>query len=409
MAAFGRSAGISQSALAGLGRFALGRLARVPSPLNPLLDAIEMKLMDQLFAKFSPGTEESWDMTGWGHPGAPACQSDSATGKMVATGGTAMCGTVLTYNNATTTYGAYRTLTTGSDVVTFLNPVREFTQFGQVYTQGNLKSCWQRISTGVAIPLVPATLAQAVVLVPGYAEPAVAPFNLPQFIPELFPQLDPFTDPNTLPGTPFVDPDYAPLPHWYTPGSAPNPSRSPSEQTKRGYAVPLAETPRDDYAFPFPRPGTAPSYPQPEPWPWRLPPNVTVGSNGSTTSPPQHARKPPNRRDPEKKIRAMGPAASAISKAFQHMTEINDSIDALYEAIPPKDRLKYRPGKPIADWEKARHVAKNWDKVDVAQAMINLVKNQAVDKVIGGLNANAAKIPRITGGLPVGIGYGPGL
>lgn len=393
------------------------RLAtRLPSPYTPLIDALQNEALgryNRMMRGRIEGVEAGFDMAGWTHGASPSCQSDNATGLMVAGGAAVMCGTKLTYDDGFTVYDTYRHhVTQNTDSVHFLIDFISFTQGGRSYTQGHLQSNWQRIHSTNPIPYNEAVAAQ----LPSY-EPHAPSWGLkvPLGLPMLYPQLDPFTDPQSLPGNPFVDTPPNSIPYRSLPARKPNPRRSPSEQDDRG--------PRNNpRTRPGARPGSSPApysppgvgtnpqgYPQVGGNPQASAPNVSVGPNGAKASAPGHRREPPKRNEKEDKVRALGPVASAISKAFQEMTEINDAIDSLYDSIPAKYRMKYRPGKPIADYEKAIHVAKNWMHVDTAKALTNIIKNQAEDKVIGGLNANAAKIPRLTGGIPVGIGYGPGL
>ncbi|MGR9080668.1 hypothetical protein [Rhizobium leguminosarum] len=98
---------------------------------------------------------------------------------------------------------------------------------------------------------------------------------------------------------------------------------------------------------------------------------------------------PPGPGTKEKKVR-VGPALLQVAqKAFHAITEYQDAVDALFDAIPKSKRCKTKS-----------LVGKSWcvfihlDDVDIGDAIVNLLWNQFEDEVIGkelfGRNANAA-------------------
>lgn len=79
----------------------------------------------------------------------------------------------------------------------------------------------------------------------------------------------------------------------------------------------------------------------------------------------------------EKKATLKG-AHGALGVVYGKLTEADDIIDAVYEALPKKYR------KPFASRaEKLARLYRYADKIDMSDAMYNLVKAQALDYAIG--------------------------
>lgn len=206
---------------------------------------------------------------------------------------------------------------------------------------------------------------------PGGWLPALADYHPHAFRPYAErgpePGFDRTVDPLETPiQSPVVDP--VPIPYPLIPGRQPNPWRSPTEQTQRGYDL----APR---ASDYPLPG----------------PNVRPG---------QAVKRPPGKKEKESKL-LLGPhPASVIGRAISAVSEFGDFIDSLHKALPRKYRSKRR-GRY---WE-GQAVYRHLDKVDWAKAIKNLIENEAEDRFfgsIGRLNAKANRARNATGGTALG-------
>lgn len=177
---------------------------------------------------------------------------------------------------------------------------------------------------------------------------------------------------------------------------------------------------------PFPKPAPYPLIPsRPDsPWPQGyksaqpsngnprpLPPygdplaGPAVGTDGGPFRPvPPHVFMPPRKGEKEKKGKA-GPVASAILNAVGTPTEAADAIDAVYDALGKKC-----PGAKTPQ-AKLKCIADNFDTLDVAKAIGNLIANEIEDRAIGtvgkALKSEANKRP--TKHPLIGWGFGPGL
>lgn len=119
-----------------------------------------------------------------------------------------------------------------------------------------------------------------------------------------------------------------------------------------------------------------------------------------------HNPRPPGPRMKERKARVPAPAMMALRAAYAG-TEALDVLDALYDALPkdirkqvPKTGItrngaKIGPGKRYATpIDKAKHLYRNLDKMDLAQALQNLIANHYEDAVMGRLNGGVDKFAR---------------
>lgn len=110
--------------------------------------------------------------------------------------------------------------------------------------------------------------------------------------------------------------------------------------------------------------------------------------------PSPHVRQPPGGTVKEGKAQSTSAKVGvALYRALDSISEWSEVADALYEALPASVRSRWdRPDRPIdqfgqygingADW-KLQALWHNWDKVDIGQAVENIVDNYIEDKVIG--------------------------
>lgn len=110
--------------------------------------------------------------------------------------------------------------------------------------------------------------------------------------------------------------------------------------------------------------------------------------------PSPHMRQPPGGTVKEGKAQSTSAKVGvALYRALDSISEWSEVADALYEALPSSVRRRWdRPDRPIdqfgqygingADW-KLQALWHNWDKVDIGQAVENIVDNYIEDKVIG--------------------------
>lgn len=249
---------------------------------------------------------------------------------------------------------------------------------------------------------------QNIVIYPqnGSARPRVIP-GIPRTMPDTHNALStPAIDPLSLPiQKPMPAPK--PIPVSFLPGIKPNPNRVPSERRDYGLEPkpnPWPEpTPLNPY-WPFP---VLPFYPvNPEPW---LPPTepsvpsidfdtgFTNGKKLITPRPGRHYKRPPGRNERETK-KTLNPSlfARLARMGISGATEGADFVGAVYEALPTNiTRFKGRDGKwrdkDMGPINKAIRIFNNLDKLDVDQAVKNLIYNHLEDKLIGKLSAGARK------------------
>lgn len=196
---------------------------------------------------------------------------------------------------------------------------------------------------------------------PGWVSP-------PAIDPDPFVWVDPFP-----PGDPAVDPDPVPSPE-----PAPDPAVEPQPGT---WPYP--------FPFPMPQPGATPQ-PDPAVLPSELPSigGITVTSPGgrprTRINLRPHRRRPPRRREKEKKIRASR-IFLAVQEAIGQMTEAADLVDVAFKSIPCAHK---RAGgvvgvKGIRAFEKAEFIAKYHVLIDGKEFQRNYLKNQFEDMFYG--------------------------
>lgn len=146
---------------------------------------------------------------------------------------------------------------------------------------------------------------------------------------------------------------------------------------------------------PSPDPLTPPGYPMPEPVPlpvrrpnWDPLPNPEtgippVGSHppvGRIDRPPVVGPDPlparrPGRGDRERKVMASARARKLMGWALSQFSEVGDLVDALYDALP--DDVQSNDDKNLA--QKFKRLYDNIDRVDMAEAMTNMINDQVTD------------------------------
>lgn len=220
-------------------------------------------------------------------------------------------------------------------------------------------------------------------------------YEKPEF--ELPPELVPSVDPELLPITQPV-PTPAPLPYPAIPWRRPNPDRAPGFRPERG-PVPLR----------LPRVGDRPR-------------EVSLTPRGAVPLAPVGRN---NRlRGRERKFIANVPAASALGRIVNGITEAVDAIEAFHEALPPWARNAYTRvpgtagGRGIAKpppHEMLRDIVEAVPQMDMSdfdewmeKSLINLAKNELVDRAFGRAGRALGRASRRFD-RPVGLATGPAI
>lgn len=205
-----------------------------------------------------------------------------------------------------------------------------------------------------------------------------------QYSGEPFPGLATVTTlaPATLPG-PNSMPSGQPDP-WEQPGrpfpqkvrwSVPNPSPSPYPEVQ-----PEPRPDPDPRPRPRPRPDPRPR-PEPQPRPRPNPRGSTINVRPQMRV--RDRERPPSRGTKERKYVARGILATGLRLA-QTPTEFLDFFDALYDALPDalrRDIWKAEGGREPLAIEKVAHVLRNLDKLNLPQAIKNVMAEQLLDRV----------------------------
>lgn len=250
------------------------------------------------------------------------------------------------------------------------------------FPTGVVVRSWHRIAPANSPP----------VYIPARWEPIpakVAPMPMPLALPQVIPALDPHSVP---PGAPMVQPK--PLPYRVVPHRLPNPYRDPVEQTQRGNVA-----------------APSPATPQPvpvQPPPIVLPPvNPVLPGGGSVVVRPPGYKPPftpPGRGVKERKWIAAVASSSPLGRIVNGVTEGADLVEAFYGALP--DYLK---GCRTLQCKLAA-LYEHWDKVNMLQAIANIVANQVEDRIIGGVGSHLGRANRNNGlNRPFGMGIGPAI
>lgn len=121
--------------------------------------------------------------------------------------------------------------------------------------------------------------------------------------------------------------------------------------------------------------------------------NVKAGRNGGITydGPPTkttHREVPTNPKREKKTKKKVG----ALIGAYHKLTEINDLVDALADAIPGN------PCKGLPGFRKLVCVVDHWDEIDPAQAALNVAYNEIEDRIVGRLQGRLSDALKKAGG-----------
>ena len=104
----------------------------------------------------------------------------------------------------------------------------------------------------------------------------------------------------------------------------------------------------------------------------------------------EHVRKPPVWPDKERKTKPpLKDALAAAGRLYDGVTEVNDIVDAIADAIPQCKAVK---GGMIA---RLNCIYDNSDSLDLPQAVRNIAYNEAEDSIVGGIHkfGKKAKAP----------------
>lgn len=128
---------------------------------------------------------------------------------------------------------------------------------------------------------------------------------------------------------------------------------------------------------------------------------VEVGPQGVSgrLAPPVFVPRGP-RRNERKGMLALDKKSLGL-RVFSDMTEAFDVISAIYEAIPEDVRGKRRRSPT----NKVAFIFTHWRDVDVENAIVNLIKNEIEDRLIGAAGKQLSKFAREQG-LPHGVQMG---
>lgn len=174
-------------------------------------------------------------------------------------------------------------------------------------------------------------------------------------------------------------------------------------------------------------------------------PTVTVEPGKVTHSAPRHRYKRPNKREKEVKLNATikGVLGGGVEQIISALTESNDAINAIYDALPDKYKVQmwvvnrapydkyyfrnysdgvYRGREKygtanryhrevrnlVKPQDKLRQIYKHLDKIDFQKAIQNLVMNEVEDRIIGKLSQGASGLNKHLN-KGAGIQVGPAL
>lgn len=226
-----------------------------------------------------------------------------------------------------------------------------------------------------------------------------APAHTPDMPPEHLPW--PSLDPMSIPIKQFA-PVPQPIPYAALPGLRPSPDAPEKEQHNDGYG-------QSDAALPASEPIviTLPGIGRIE-----LPTDTVNAPVSSLPSPsaavsvegsPRHDFRRNRPFEKQRKFIASPGAGNFIVRAFNAATEAGDFVDALYWALPKKDRIaSHWVRRADGRWlrvgatldQRALAVWRRIDDVNIRTAAKNLIANEITDRLYGGLGRLAARAAR---------------
>lgn len=227
-----------------------------------------------------------------------------------------------------------------------------------------------------------------------FVKPVLAPAKLVIALPSNPPITKHVTE-NPMNAKPGEAPAFTrPIPWEALPNTAPSTGREASYGEPDLYPVP-----------------SVPFYPAKVPNDWSISIQDAPAGVGAASAPKTHTMRPPRGKPPknEKEVKHKLPtAAVALLKAVSAVTEAVDFVDALYKALPAEFRPKYRntkhEKKVTTPLERMEAVYKNAEKIDIYNAIDNLVENQIEDYAFGKLGQAGGEVSK-----RLGSGYGMGV
>lgn len=148
---------------------------------------------------------------------------------------------------------------------------------------------------------------------------------------------------------------------------------------------------------PLPTVGPRPGSQDPDP----TPVEVLQPGRAPRVGMQSHIRDRPTRRMKESKV-IDHKYVWAGYKALGFVTEVDDFVDAFYDALPKSARRKWIKGKPVGLAEKLKRVYDHWEKIDQMEAWDNFWENTLEDKAIGAYQGAGAKGAVGVGASPLG-------
>lgn len=213
---------------------------------------------------------------------------------------------------------------------------------------------------------------------------------LPTWQPQILPAIWPWVDPLSTPiGTPAAFPEAPPFRE--IPNRRNNPNRSSTERSSWGPRVAR-------------RPGHWPRL-----WPYQVPAIVTeavVTPRAQTNTRPRaggHNLLPPGAVTPGGRVKERKGVVGntrlgrALGVALRAATEGLDIVDAIWQALPAEVRGRGY----MSPLDKAQEIYRHLDEVDLEQAILNILWQQAQDRVIAGAARTRAR-DRTSRGLGFG-------
>ena len=184
-------------------------------------------------------------------------------------------------------------------------------------------------------------------------------------------------------------------PYWFLPHVNPRPFAPPGVPVGR----PIPGRPRPIPRRPPPLPGDVPIPEMPgdpvrNPYgnPQGKPVNrsVTITETQTYNQVKAVPRGNPKRGEKERKVKPNVPGVFLVMQKIAHSTtEFVDFVDAIWKALP--DEIQYQVAEKAPPQAKMDLIYREFDKVDLNEALKNLVINHITDKVIGRANKSVKK------------------